>query len=231
MKPILTHKAHEFKQREIKTLEYIYNHGFFESSYPELNNAISSYYSKYNVSEYKSGRKNFDFNFVSDFDIEIEGYSHRVIIHAEVKGNYEFVSYSLGVAHRNNSTELIRRFHFDYDHEKVREKQKAFISHLQYGGISGKGFSGAQFLTTNIEPKLSVPRLNFPPMNLALLLDIVFCEFQTEMTKKITEDPSWRNLIKENEVFLLKDYFNTISNHIDSVRHNKETLVRDICYT
>ncbi|MCK9204428.1 MAG: hypothetical protein M0P58_08365 [Bacteroidales bacterium] len=230
MKPILEHTSLDFKINEIKTLEYIYTRGFFEDTYTELHNAIYASYSRFCAPIFKSGKKTFDFSFVSDFDIEIEGRIHKIIIHAEVLGNYNFVSYSIGISHKDDSTELIRRFHFDYDHDKIRTNQKAFISHLQYGGNCGTGFSGTLFRTANIEPKLSVPRFNFPPMNLALLLDIVFCEFQNESTKKITENPDWRSLIKENEVFILKRYFNSISNHIGSPRHNKETLVRDICY-
>ncbi|MEP7198102.1 MAG: hypothetical protein ABI851_16410 [Saprospiraceae bacterium] len=230
MKPILPHTALKFKQNEICTIEYIFNHGFFESTYTELSSAVTSTYSKYNVRDFKNGRKNFDFDFVSDFDIEIEGHLHRIIIHAQVNGNYDFMSYSLGIAGRGNSKDLIRRFHFDYDHDKKRINQKAFISHLQYGGIGGAGFSGVIFNTNNIEPKLSLPRLIYPPINLALLLDMVFCEFQNDSAKKIIENPDWRALVMKNEIFILKTYYNSISNHIESSRHNKETLVRDICY-
>jgi hypothetical protein len=230
MKPILTHTALEFKKNEISTIQRIFTHGFFETSYPDLNNAISSTYSKYKAFENKSSRQNFDFFFVSDFDIEIEGHIHRIIIHAEVQGNYDFMSYSLGIADKNDETELIRRFHFDYDHNKVRQNQKAFISHLQYGGISGQGFTGVNYSSAKIEPKLSVPRLNFPPINLALLLDVVLCEFQNDTTKKISEIPEWRSLIFNNEEFVLKNYYDSISHHIGSAHHNKDTLVRDICY-
>ena len=230
MKPFLPCSALEFKINEISTLEYLFKRAFFEGTYDDLHNAITSCYSRYNVREFRSGKKTFDFSFVSDFEIEMEGHVHKVIVHADVKGNYNFMSYSIGISNKDDFNELIRRFHFDYDHKKSRPDQKAFISHLQYGGLSGNGFLGSSFGTTNLEPKLSVPRLNFPPMNLALLLDIVFCEFQNETTKKITENPDWRNLIKNNEIFILKSYFNSISDHIGSIRHNKETLVRDICY-
>jgi hypothetical protein len=228
MKPILEHTSLKFKQNEIKTLEYISTRGFFVSDYSELDFAINSTLSKYQ--SFKTGMKKFDFSFVSDFDIAIEGKTHRVIIHADVSGDYDFVSYSLGISHKDDPEILVRRFHFDYDHKKKRAKQKAFISHLQYGGIGGAGSSGTKFKTTNIEPKLSVPRFNFPPINMALLLDIVFCEFENESTKKIIENPDWRSLIKDNEIFILKQYYGSISNHIDSPRHRKESLVRDICY-
>jgi hypothetical protein len=225
MKPLLTHTALEFKRNEVKTLEYIQSRGIFDSDFTELSQAIASTYSRYRG----IGRNTFDFSFVSDFEIDIEGQARRIVIHAAVTGNYDFTSYSLGIC-GTGSDELIRRFHFDYDHSRVRTGQKAFISHLQYGGKSGIGFTGRAFATNNIEHWLSEPRFNFPPINLALLLDIVFCEFQDEKRKKIIEDPDWRQLIKNNEVFILKQYFNSISNHIDTVKHSKEKLVRDICY-
>jgi len=229
MKPLLDKTSTLFKKNELKTLEYIHTRGIFANSYPDLNNAIFASYSNYNG--YKKGNKDFDFEFVSDFDIEIEGHLHRIIIHADVKGDYDFMSYSIGIAHKDDNKELVRRFHFDYDHTKIRKNQRAFISHLQYGGKSGNGVTGTIYKTSKIEPGLSVPRLNFPPINLALLLDIVFCEFQNESTKKIIEDAEWRSLIRENEIFTLKNYYNSISNHIDSDKHNKESLVRDICYS
>jgi len=230
MKPFLPHSALEFKCNEIRTLEYICNRSFFAGTYPDLQNAIDSYYGRY--TGFIRGKKNFDFKFTSDFDIEIEGIFHRIIVYAKVSGNYDLVTYALGISDKDDPYELIRRFHFDYDHKKIRDGQKAFISHLQYGGVSGVGFidSSKVYRTTNLVSKLSVPRLSFYPMNLALLLDIIFCEFQNETTKKIIEHPDWRTLIKENEVFVLSHYFNPISAHIRSVRHNKDTLIRDFCY-
>jgi hypothetical protein len=224
MKPLLTHTATQFKQNEINTLEYIQARGFFDNDFSELANAIYTTFNKYRA------KTNVDFFFVADFEMDIERHKHRVVTHAEIKGNYDFTSYSIGICGQAGSNELIRRFHFDYDHDKPRNKQKAFISHLQYGGKSGTGYTGIAYGTNNIESGLSVPRLNFPPINLALLLDIVFCEFQNEKTKKIIEDPEWRSLIKDNEIFMLREYFRCISNHIGSVRHDKDLLVRDICY-
>jgi hypothetical protein len=226
MKPLLKHTALEFKQNEIKTLEYIDSRGFFYSDFADLATAINVTYNKYRGIK----KEKFDFYFVSDFEIEIESSNYRIVVHAELSGDYEFTTYSIGICGDNNSNELIRRFHFDYDHNNLRKKQKAFISHLQYGGKSGIGFSGTQYNTNNIEDWLSEPRLNFPPVNLALLLDIIFCEFPNDKTNKITENPDWRSLILNNEEFILKQYFKSISNHIGSDRHNKYNLVRDICY-
>jgi hypothetical protein len=219
----LPHSSIEFKKKELETLNFICQRGFFDSDFAELAAALYSTNAKY-----KGVKKNFDFDFVSDFDMEIEGKPHHVVLHAQVLGNYDFTSYSIGVC--GGSAELIRRFHFDYVHDNAGKKQKVPVSHIQYGGRSGKGFDGKQFLTNNIEHWLSEPRINYPPINLALLLDLIFCEFFNEKTKKIVENSEWRGLIKDNETFIFGHYYKTISDHIYSIRHSKEVLVRDVCY-
>jgi len=225
MSIILPHSSADFKNNELRTLEFICARGFFDSDFGELAAALNQAHDKY-----VGSKKNFDFEFVSDFEMEIEDKQHRVVLHAQVQGNYSFTTYSIGVCGKGNSTELIRRFHFDYIHSNTSKKQKVPVSHLQYGGQSGNGFDGKQFLTNNLEDWLSEPRINHPPINLALLLDMVFCEFFNENTKQIVENPEWRTLIKKNEEFIFGHYYKTISDHIHSVKHNKENLVRDICY-
>jgi hypothetical protein len=224
---MLPHSAVEFKRNEVKTLETIRTRGFFDNDFGELASAISITYEKY-FTALKG--KTIDFNFVSDFDIEIERKLHRVILHAEVIGNYDLTTYSIGICSDKKKSELIRRFHFDYVHTKGGKKQKVPVSHLQYGGKSGTGFTGNAYGTKLIEHWLSEPRLYYPPINLALLLDIVFNEFRSDKTVKVTDDPNWRSLVRDNEEFVFKDYYKMISDHIQSSKHSKDKLVRDICY-
>jgi hypothetical protein len=223
----IPHSAIDFKKNEIKTLEYINAWGFFNNDFGDLAKAIKIAYYSYKGVDVK---KNFNFKFVSDFETEIEGKPHKVVLNALVSGNYEETSYSLGICEQDGSCEFIRRFHFDYDHDNINRRQKAPISHLQYGGKGGIGFDGKEFNTNRIEDWLSVPRLYYPPINIALLLDVTLCEFHNEHTEKIVENPNWRALILVNEVFILRHYYQILSDHILSPRHKKENLVRDICY-
>jgi hypothetical protein len=225
MGAILTHSSAEFKKNELKTLEYIHARGFFDNDFERLATSVSTFHSKYQG----LGKKAFDFMFVSDFKINIEKKSHRVAIHAGVIGNYSETTYSLGVCNKDTN-ELIRKFHFDYVHNNGGKKQKVPRSHIQYGGKSGVGYDGIAFTTDGLENWLSEPRLYYPPINLALLLDLVFTEFQNEKTKNITDNPDWRSLIRDNEIFVFKDYYKAMSDHIGSARHKKELLLRDICY-
>lgn len=227
MSIILPHTSIEFKKNEIKTLEYIQARGFFDNDFPELANVISTTFSRYCG---LSWNRYIDFEFASDFEMEIEKKNRIVVLHGQVRGNFAETSYSIGICSNDGSFELIRRFHFDYVHDNGSSKQKVPISHLQYGGKSGSGFNGRQFLTNNIEHWLSEPRINCAPINLALLLDMTFCEFHNEQTEKIVENSDWRNLIKVNEIFMIGDYYNTITTHMKSQNYKKEKLVRDICY-
>ncbi|MCF8371626.1 MAG: hypothetical protein K9H64_08380 [Bacteroidales bacterium] len=227
MRIIIPHTSTDFKKNEIKSLATICSRALFDSNFPELATAISTTYDRYRGETWK--RKN-DFEFAADFEVEIENKNHRVVLHGIVKGDYENTTYSIGICSLEKPSELIRRFHFDYDHDNERLKQKAPVSHFQYGGKSGNGFNGKEFHTNLIEDGLSVPRFNFPPINLTLLLDIVFCEFRNELTAKVVEDPNWRSLVKNNEDFLWKHYYQVLASHLQSTRHKKENLLRDICY-
>lgn len=219
---ILPHSADIFRKNEIRSLEVISTRGFFYNDFGELAAALDSTYNRY-----RHVRTKFDFDFASDFDIDIEGDSHRIVLHAQVKGDYNLTTYSVGICGKENASELIRRFHFDYIHNNAGKKQKNPISHMQYGGKSGPE---DKFKSNKIEDWLSEPRVFHPPINLALLLDLTFNEFYSEKTKKIVEDPDWRSLIRDNEVFVLENYYKVIGNHIKSVHHTKTNLVRDMCY-
>lgn len=223
---ILPHSCSDFKKNEISTLAEIRSRGFFESDFEELATDISTAYNKY-IGYVKNGRKNIkvDFNFASNFEIEIQERKSRVVIHAEVRGDYDITTYSIGICSEGDVTELIRRFHFDYVHENGGKKQKVPISHLQYGGKSGGTQGDITFNTSKIEQWLSQPRLYHPPINIALLLDIVFTEFRNEKTLKITDDSDWRSLIRKNEIYAFKDYYKTIADHIDTARHTQKSQI------
>lgn len=227
MSIIYQHTSNEFKKNEFKTLEFIHSRGFFTNDFSELANVISNSYYRYNGEKWNKDRS---FEIASDFNIEIEEKNHLIILHAQIIGDFEISTYSLGVCSNDGTMELIRRFHFDYIHLNGGSKKKGPISHLQYGGKSGSGSDGKKFFTNRIDDWLSEPRLNFAPMNLALLLDMTFCEFHNEKSEKIVENPEWRSLIKDNESFLLKNYYQGLASHMQPHIHKKEKLLRDICY-
>lgn len=218
----------EFWKNEIKTLEYLQSRTLLKD-YSELANSINMSYNEY----FSKRKKNeiFDFKFHCSFTMEIENHLHEVIIGANVLANYAECSYFLAIVGKDeDSDKLIRKFHFDYAAPVNDTRQKVPVFHLQYGGqLSPKtGESGKK--GDKLDTWLSLPRLNFFPINLALLLDTMFCEFRTVDTHKIVEDNDWRSLIYDNELLLTRNYFNNIYNHLNSQNHKKGNLLRDFCY-
>ena len=218
----------DFCKNEFKTLEYLRSRTILKD-YSELETSISNYYNEY--FGLLKNNENFDFNFHCDFTMEVEGHFHKIIVGANVKMNYSECSYFLAVVGKDGDNDkLIRKFHFDYAIPSTSTNQKVPIYHLQYGGelspaIGELGISGSK-----LDSWLSLPRLNFYPVNLALLLDTLFCEFRTEETNKVVENSEWRSLIFKNEELLTKNYFCNIYTHLNSQNHKRDNLLRDFCY-
>ena len=222
----------DFKKNEVKTLQYINARGLILKDFPEL---LSKIQQSYNENKGKVSKNNFNFIFHADFNMSIEGSQHRVILGANLEGNYSLCSYFLAVVGKGpDSAELIRKFHFDYALPPVsastKIKQPSPIYHLQYGGKPSPEITALGINDNKIDHWLSLPRLIYSPVNFAILLDILFCEFRTEETHKIVENPDWRALIFNNENFLTKSYYAGIRDHMVSGGYKKENLVRDFCY-
>lgn len=219
----------DFKKNEVRTLEYINARSTILKEFPDLITKIErSYYDNKLLLTKPTG----DFIFHADFDMDVEGSQHKIIIGANVTGNYAMCSYFLAIVGKDNfSNEIIRKFHFDYAiPPKSPVKQPSPVYHLQYGGKPSPEMAILGVSDTYMEHWLSLPRLHFAPMNIALLLDTLFCEFRTNQTKKVIEDDDWRALVYANEKFLSNHYFENINNHIISRNYKKDSLVRDYCY-
>lgn len=136
----------------------------------------------------------------------------------------------MAITDRENEEELIRKFHFDFAHPKNPTRQPVPIFHLQYGGKMTPYMKKAGLNDSKLDHWLSVPRLSFSPINLALLLDMTFCELRTVQTRKIVETQEWRTLIFSNEKFLLINYYTSIADHCAGASYTNKNLIRDFCY-
>jgi len=146
------------------------------------------------------------------------------------KNKYGRITYALCV--RQNDL-AYRQFHFDFNPSKNEESHQDAESyshpflHLQYGGsrawqeVSDDSFKA-------LRPELSSPRIPFPPVTLALLLDLGFREFGDDKIRKFRETSEWRGLVSRNEDFILRWYYEACSNHWRSRRGNQ--LFMDILY-
>lgn len=217
----------DFKKNEVKTLEFISTRGLLRS-FNDLAEAISLAYYDYR------GRLNkpHDFKFHTEFEMEVEGSPHKVFVGANVIGEYSLCSYFFAIAGKDNDMKkVIRKFHFDYALPSAGvTRQPVPIYHLQYGGALTQEMETGGMSDEKLDHWLSLPRLNFAPVNLAILFDILFCELRVEQTHEIVESDEWRTLIFDNEKFLSRHYFNNISTHVNSQNYKKGKLIRDYCY-
>jgi len=215
----------EFKKNEVKTLQYLQARTRLLKNYSGLSTAISTAYFKY-----KSKKDtDFDFNFHVEFDMVVQDSFHKVIVGANVMGDFEMCTYFLAIVGKDDDSEkVIRKFHFDFAKPSIPTEQAVPTFHLQYGGKLNGEFG--DYSDTYLSKWLSVPRLNFSPVNIALLLDTLFCEFDTKETNEIVQDSDWRSLIYDNEKFISSIYYNAISEHINSGRYLPNNLIRDFCY-
>ena len=122
----------------------------------------------------------------------------------------------------------MRKFHFDYAPKKALEDKKP-IYHLQYGGKATPMMKELEVEDDQILPWLSSPRIISIPVNLALLLDMVFCEFSSEVTNGITERREWRDFIKYNEELILCPFYGRVNQFLTS-EHKFDFLLRDFYY-
>lgn len=224
------HKNHPtslaFKKNEVDTLEVIYTRKLLKN-FTDLETKI--HYTYFNFKD-KSRLNTIDFAFHADFDMTVERKVHKIIIGAVISGDYNIASYFLAICGKDKSLNLIRKFHFDYAHPRISTKQPVPIFHMQYGGKLSSEMAKLGISDKKIDPWLSLPRLNYPPINLALLLDVTFCEFRTKETEDVIENPDWKNLIKKNEELLVRPYHSSINDFASSGNYNSTHLIRDFCY-
>ena len=218
----------EFVANEVKTLEFIITRGCLKKSFKDLNQAIEYAYLDFE-SDLKKGRL-VHFDFHAEFEMKVENKNRSILLGANVKSDFQECSYFLAMTSADDKKQLIRKFHFDYARKDIFTAQDVPLFHLQYGGKMSPRMITDGFVDEKLDNWLSLPRLNFSPINLALLLDIMLCEFQTLESVKVAQSDLWRDLIFKNEKLLSKNYFKNICDHLQSPAYKKTYLLRDFCY-
>lgn len=217
----------EFISNEITTLGFLRGFTSITSDFPKLYSQADLLYN-----QYKDKQKNeIDFIFDCEMEMEIEGREKNetlVFIEACVRKDYSEATYALTICENQvEPKKMIRKFHFDYDPQLESSTYKKPKYHLQYGGTETPKI--CEHGISMDYTWLSVPRLIFAPINLALLLDFVFIEFPSEETNKITEKREWRKLIKSNEDKILKDYYANLNTFMTG-NHSSDNLLREYFY-
>lgn len=101
---------------------------------------------------------------------------------------------------------VIVRFHFDRRGAKANKPEP--IYHLQVGGVADSQ-ENCWF------PNLRVPRLQFPPMDLILLSELVLVNFFHEDSRDMREKPEWKSLVIKSQKAFQYKYFRDFYSYRD----------------
>ena len=216
----------DFIENEIKTLGFLQGYSRVGNSFSDLSQKAQEYFYQYKGKKKSIAKTNFVFS--CDLDLVIEKKERRIILEAMVTPGFSLATYVMSICEGDENSSVIRKFHFDYDPKKNQNDKKP-IYHLQYGGKQTKRLNHLDLTVDHLQSWLSVPRINSLPINLALLLDMVFSEFPSEQTKQIIEPKEWRDLIKQNEDLMLKEYYYGLNRFLSS-NHRYDFLLREYYY-
>lgn len=223
------HKHHpsyiDFVKKELLNLQFLFNDKYIANSFTELSNSAYTFHSIYGFKK-DGDLKNIDFSFGCNFDIVIEKKKRKIAVEALITPEFKHVSYSLSICDKKK---CLRKFHFDYAIPIANDPKLKPIYHLQYGGEQSPQLKNLNISVKQIYPWLSSPRINFMPVNLAILLDMIFCEFPSEITNGVVQRSEWRDFIKNNEEYIIKPFYKRMEEFI-SKEHSSDKLVRDFYY-
>lgn len=102
---------------------------------------------------------------------------------------------------------VIIRFHFDRREKEVTSPEP--IYHMQVGGVAHAD-ENCWF------PNLEVPRLQFPPMDVILLSELVLVNFFHEDSRDLREKPEWKSLVIKSQEAFQHPYFDSFNSFVKS---------------
>ena len=210
----------ELIQNERRTLEFLKEDGQCHSHYPDLARRAGLVFDST-----RSGPPGLDFHGEwegSCRNCRDLGVFLGCLIRARTPTEYEEVSYCLAV---RRGKQLLRKFHFDYD---ATAKDHPFL-HLQYAGAKNRHLAASGVTDDGLHPWLSSPRLPFPPVSLALLLHLCFRELGDDWSEKFIARGPWRGLVRDNEDFMLRRFYDECSKHFGDKR-KRRLLLTDAFY-
>lgn len=176
-----------------------------------------------------------NFNFTPNWEFVIEdgrdfpGDPGRAIVGADIairEGEYQRCSFNMSILQKSRDFPssagrervnqraccaidraekwtMVRRYQFDMDPGVQSEEQKP-ICHLQTGGnVGGPGDFDGEFHYCRASMKK--PRIPHPPMDLILVLDLLFSQYENLREKR---DSDWLGLVERSERRLWKPFYN-----------------------
>ena len=185
----------EFIKIEQKTLVHIRN---------ELAKRKTFVRAAEDASKTLGSRDKKNFNFSTSWNVEYMNMNCRIFLGALIRkypsrNKICWMTHYLCLAENTGTIwRILRKFHFDY----VTQDKMHPRFHLQYGGelppaMEVDGIKGQHL--ESLLPKVRQPRIFFTPVTIALLMNMLFYEFQSDDTDIIKEGLAWQKIIRENE--------------------------------
>lgn len=161
-----------------------------------------------------------------------------LIQQADDKKSVRNASYSLIICRyadpKKNST-VVRKLHFDYEPVVFRNAREPKPSvHMQVcGKLSpyhvSQGYSATKL--SALYPGFEKPRIPLPPTSLALLLNWLLVEFQSDSAaQSILSNPAWRKLVADAERIVLRPYFDTASGFLKGAGNSGRRFLQSHLY-
>jgi len=156
------------------------------------------------------------------------------LIKSKLPDQYTQVSYYLAISNGTNepNDRLLRKFHFDFAPPAVDRLKPHPKLHIQYAGGLPPALLERQFSDTHLkhmDPWFSEPRIPSAPICLALLLHLAFQEFRDETTHRFAARAEWRNVVKVNERFMLRNFHECCLKVLDG-KQEEGKLLFDMFY-
>ena len=130
---------------------------------------------------------------------------------------------------------IVRKVHFDYESLEMRNQGEPKPSaHLQIcGNLSPHHLSaGYSHMRLNaLYPRWEKPRIPLPPTSIAILLNWLLLEFQTDTASQgILNSPNWRKLVARAERAVLTKYFSECSDFFTSAANTERRFLQNLAY-
>lgn len=122
----------------------------------------------------------------------------RINVKQEDKKCHPFLSLDIAIEIENLVNDPISRWHLDLANSNGSSFQDGPLIHLQYGGHNRNNRS--------LDHPLKVPRWSHPPMEVALMCEIIAANFFTEIWQEMRRDPTWCRSISIFQKLCFTDY-------------------------
>jgi hypothetical protein len=214
-------KADELVDIELKLLRFITSTPLFQNnfdSFGELYKQCQNCLEKQPLANLKK-RDSIDFNFNSHFSlVNVKNERTFFCIGAQIIGtksqengrkfyfNWQKVTYSLEVlkGHEVGNLKIEKKLHFDF---QPYDSARIPIFHFQINGGKTEYLKELCLNPSSFPHTDNEPRFHSMPMNLSLMLALIFNDYSNDLTKRIIHRSDWTGVLKLTENKILLPFF------------------------